>query len=605
MTSWIDITGSTLLHFVWQGALIALTAGAALRVLRGHSPQVRYTVGCVGLALMLASPLITARALTSDAVSARATSAVGTYSDTTPARLRPTSDTVSGTTSGASSGTTSGALLGGVVALWTTGVALLLVQLAGGGWRVRRLHAASWRDRPSPWQHAGDGIADRLGLSRAVRIVDSAAVATPTVIGWMRPVVLLPVAALATLTPAQVEAILAHELAHIRRHDFLVNVLQTIAETLLFYHPAVWWLSRRIRTEREHCCDDIAVSVCGDPYGYAAALTEIAALHATRTPLALAATGGSLSARVRRLLGVQPQGAPRSASALMIFSLAIAIVVAGGGVRWFVVAQAADSDAVSRGFGPPDLNRLVGFELLPGATQFPTDDPIDARAWFARVYSGETEMSFVGFGPRSLIRQAYGLAEMPIVNAPAWMDRETFDLAIPSSMPVVVNGLSDEQIVNAAIRQYFEQELDLAWHHETREFPAYALVRTGGPAPNLRPSTSDCRFCGVDDNLFGFDGRNVTMAQLAERMAARHSPIAIGRDVIDRTGLTGAYDFELRLGFLPFAAIAHNRPALQTLLQPAGIRSFFTALPEQLGLRLEDTTLSRQVLVIDHIDKPS
>ena len=87
----------------------------------------------------------------------------------------------------------------------------------------------------------------------------------PTVIGWLRPVVLVPASALAGMTPQQLEAILAHELAHIRRHDYLVNLLQTLVETLLFYHPAVWWLSRRIRIERENCCDDLAVSLCGDP----------------------------------------------------------------------------------------------------------------------------------------------------------------------------------------------------------------------------------------------------------------------------------------------------------------------------------------------------
>ena len=97
----------------------------------------------------------------------------------------------------------------------------------------------------------------------------------PTVIGWLKPVVLLPASALAGLTPRQLEAILAHELAHIRRHDYLVNLLQTLVETLLFYHPAVWWLSRRIRVERENCCDDLAVSLCGDPVAYAAALADL------------------------------------------------------------------------------------------------------------------------------------------------------------------------------------------------------------------------------------------------------------------------------------------------------------------------------------------
>src|SRR5205085_4811162 len=105
---------------------------------------------------------------------------------------------------------------------------------------------------------------------------------------------LLPVAALANLSPAQAQAILAHELAHIRRHDFVVNLLQTIAETVLFYHPAIWWLSNRIRVEREHCCDDIAVDVCGDPLVYVEALTELASWAGSASPLAMAATAGSL-----------------------------------------------------------------------------------------------------------------------------------------------------------------------------------------------------------------------------------------------------------------------------------------------------------------------
>src|SRR4030095_13888079 len=120
-------------------------------------------------------------------------------------------------------------------------------------------------------------------LFRSVHVVESIAVEVPTVIGWMRPVILLPVAAVAALTPAQVEAILAHELAHIRRHDYAVNLLQTTAETLLFYHPAVWWISKRIRAEREHCCDDVAVRVCGDAVSYAHALAELEAWRAAST----------------------------------------------------------------------------------------------------------------------------------------------------------------------------------------------------------------------------------------------------------------------------------------------------------------------------------
>ena len=144
----------------------------------------------------------------------------------------------------------------------------------------------------------------RLHIGRAVRLLESTSVSVPTVIGWLRPVVLLPASAMAGLAPNQMEAILAHELAHIRRHDYIVNLFQTVVETLLFYHPAVWWLSRRIRAERENCCDDLAVSLCGDPVAYAAALAELEGLRSTTGDLVLAATGGSLLQRVRRLLGV-------------------------------------------------------------------------------------------------------------------------------------------------------------------------------------------------------------------------------------------------------------------------------------------------------------
>jgi len=121
------------------------------------------------------------------------------------------------------------------------------------------------------------------------------------VVGWLRPVVLLPISALTALTPAQIELLLAHELAHIRRNDYLVNLLQTAVETVLFYHPAVWWVSGQIRAEREHCCDDLAVSACGDVVAYANALATLEGLRTSRPTLAVAADGGSLLARIKRL----------------------------------------------------------------------------------------------------------------------------------------------------------------------------------------------------------------------------------------------------------------------------------------------------------------
>jgi beta-lactamase regulating signal transducer with metallopeptidase domain len=110
-------------------------------------------------------------------------------------------------------------------------------------------------------------LAERLAVRRAVQLTESALIQIPTVVGWLRPVILLPASALTGLNTEQLEAILAHELAHIKRYDYLVNMLQTIVETLGFYHPAVWWISHKIRAEREHCCDDLAVSISGDRVG--------------------------------------------------------------------------------------------------------------------------------------------------------------------------------------------------------------------------------------------------------------------------------------------------------------------------------------------------
>ncbi len=124
--------------------------------------------------------------------------------------------------------------------------------------------------------------------------------------GWIRPALLLPAATLAGLTPQQLEAVLAHELAHILRYDYVVNMLQTVVETLLFYHPAVWWASGRMRQERELCCDDLAVSACGDALCYARALTRLERLRVgapAHAGLALGSTGGSLLYRIRRIMG--------------------------------------------------------------------------------------------------------------------------------------------------------------------------------------------------------------------------------------------------------------------------------------------------------------
>jgi len=177
------------------------------------------------------------------------------------------------------------------------------------------------------WIETVEGLIQRLQVSRPVRLYTSAIAEVPMVIGLVRPYILFPVSTVTGLSESQLRAVLAHELAHIRRHDYLVNLLQTAVETLLFYHPAVWWLSRRVRQEREHCCDDLAVEVCGDVMEYAGALAQLEELRGCTSEPALAATGGDLLARIRRLTGQSSEKSRDRIPGPLGVTLAVAVVL--------------------------------------------------------------------------------------------------------------------------------------------------------------------------------------------------------------------------------------------------------------------------------------
>src|SRR5436305_10863402 len=318
-----------LVHFLWQGALIGLAAAGGLSLLKKSSAAVRYAVAAGALLLMLALPVGTALRL---AGSADATVAAGspTRAGTSPVSasgLQAPSIAVPAALPTAVRDALPSALPW-IFALWLAGVGLLSVYHLGGYRQVRRL-TRTGRPLGDDLEATVRTLASRLGVGRAVRLLESAAVPVPAVIGWLRPVILVPASTLAGLSPRQLEAVLAHELAHVRRHDYLVNLLQAAVETLLFYHPAVWWVSSQVRRERERCCDDLAVAVCGDRLGYARALADLEGRRASSPSLgmaAMAADGGSLLNRVRRLVGAP---APRPRRSWLAGVLALSLLPAG------------------------------------------------------------------------------------------------------------------------------------------------------------------------------------------------------------------------------------------------------------------------------------
>jgi TonB family protein len=245
------------------------------------------------------------------------------------------------------------------VPIWSLGVLLFSLRLV---WGARQVHSLRRRGTlPDESMLATiTGLAVRMRISRPVQVLVSTLAEAPAVVGWIRPVLLLPPATLLGLTPQQLEAVLAHELAHIQRHDYLINVLQMMVETLLFYHPAVWWTSAQIRRERELCCDDLAVGFCGDAMCYARALTTLERIRIAAPGMAMGSTGGPLRYRILRVVGARGAECGTSKLAgLVAICLGLACVALsthwaraqqtnppqGGAVTYAIMADAADREA--------------------------------------------------------------------------------------------------------------------------------------------------------------------------------------------------------------------------------------------------------------------
>jgi beta-lactamase regulating signal transducer with metallopeptidase domain len=285
-----------LLHFLWQGA--ALAAVFSLLLAASRTATARYVLGVATLALMLAAPAVTFLSLLHSEVP------TGSYSSELMESSAPQLIAVASARAQAvlHPQVQPDALLW-LVEAWFAGIILLSIRTAGGFFLVDRLRRRESRPVAAVLLEKCVSLKQRLGIHRVIRFCECRSLDAPAVIGWFRPVVLLPVTALTGLSEAQLAAVIAHELAHIKRFDTFVNLFQIFTETVLFYHPAVWWVSRRIRLERENCCDDAALSVCGDAVEYARALTRMEEWRSAPS-LAMAANRGPLATRVARLLGL-------------------------------------------------------------------------------------------------------------------------------------------------------------------------------------------------------------------------------------------------------------------------------------------------------------
>ena len=318
--------GWTLLHFLWQGAGLAALFALGAAVCR--SAPARYALAVSTLVLMMVSPVVTFTWLQRQTNPAVRTGAEG--ASTWAGTSTRNATALSGSRApAAESRTVPPIAMLWLVEGWFLGVLLLSLRTAGGLFLIERM-------RRKEVQPVGGELYERclalqrgMGLDRVIQYCECHGLDAPAVLGWFRPVVLLPVRALTGLSEQQIEAVIAHELAHIRRLDCFVNLFQIAAETLLFYHPAVWWVSQGIRAERENCCDDEAISLCGDAVNYARALTLMEEWR-TAPRLMMAANRSPLAQRVVRVLGWEgARGGTRVAGLAASFVCLVGALLAG------------------------------------------------------------------------------------------------------------------------------------------------------------------------------------------------------------------------------------------------------------------------------------
>ncbi|MFO7903866.1 MAG: M56 family metallopeptidase, partial [Pirellulaceae bacterium] len=374
---WAEKIGITLIHSFWQVALIAIIYALVRFLLRLGSARARYTAGCCALFAMLVAPVSTylvlwnSQAEVAYSIERSNQDARGTELSTIPnhagesVAATPPTESTPVTASGADAGEVTASMrstpvantserpptvdfmkafrscLPWVTTVWVVGVSVLSLRPFWGWLHLLRVRRHGLSPLPEALQIGTQHTMRRLGVHRAVRFVQSALVEVPTVVGFLKPIVLLPASIVFELSTEEIELILAHELAHVRRNDWIVNLAQVAVEALLFYHPAMWWVSGQIRAEREHCCDDIAVATEGRRAAYVRTLVHLEELRQTAPVAVLSATGSSLIARVRRLSG-KPAGncghpgfrvCVAAPTVLTIAAISIAVAMATGGTE--------------------------------------------------------------------------------------------------------------------------------------------------------------------------------------------------------------------------------------------------------------------------------
>jgi len=312
--------GWTIFHSVWEGAIVAAILFTALAVIR--SSRIRYAFACLAMLGILAAFVVTLSRSMPTGFGTPAT-VTRSFASASPGGQRLPEISVE---------LRMAAVLPWLTPFWIAGVILFHLRTITSWTMAGRLRRKGVCRAPDGWQERLNRLRERVGVTKTVLLLETVFAQAPVLIGCLRPVILVPIGMLAAMPAGQIEAILIHELAHIRRRDYLANLLQTVVEGFLFYHPAVWWISSVIRVERENCCDDLVVAINGNAHEYATALTALEENRWVANHAVLTANGGVLMKRIRRLL--YPSESPRAIPTSVFSAAALIMVTALALTAW-------------------------------------------------------------------------------------------------------------------------------------------------------------------------------------------------------------------------------------------------------------------------------
>jgi bla regulator protein blaR1 len=583
-----DAFAAAIVNHLWQSTAVLLAAWLLALALRSNRAAVRYWLWMTAsLKFLLPFSLLIAAgaifhpaaefSLQKPAVTAAMVQMVEPLSQSTSTALAP-----------AAAISQSGRLPLLLLLLWAAGALAVVARWARAWLRIRRAVRTA-----SPRTFVGN-----------VPVRSTSTLLEPGVFGVLRPVLLLPEGIMGRLTESQLNAVVAHELCHVRRRDNLTYALHMAVEALFWFYPPVWWVGRRLIEERECACDEAVVQSGNQAEIYAESIVSVCKF-CLESPLACAAgvSGSDLKQRIVRIMSgrmAHRLGASRKFLLGAAASVAIALPTAIGifhASQTAILAQAQDA--------PPDIPKFDVASIKPSQSG-------EMRAFFRFVPDG---VDLQGLSPQMMLTQAFNVEDDRIVGLPGWAKTDRFDIqakVAPEDAPKL-DKLGRAQRF-AMLQQLLEDRFNLKFHHETREMPVYVLVVAKGSS-KLKPSEFGSNGSGgrrmpqLMMSPGSLESHGTQMDMLAHALSAQ-----LGRTVIDKTGLTGSYDFSLhftplnmpqRMGPGPGAGPGGSPGADAPPPPDTSGPDIFTAVQEQLGLKLESEKGPVDVIVIDHIDKPS